>query len=105
MGDSNPTTVIAISDERPLTLGELCRCCDLAADHLLDMVSEGLLPPQPGDPGAWRFSSADLWRIHRALRLQRDLGTNLAGAALALDLMDEMQRLRARVRLLEQLLD
>jgi hypothetical protein len=33
------------------------------------------------------------WRIH----YQHDLGTNLAGAALALDLMDEIEGLRAKL--------
>jgi chaperone modulatory protein CbpM len=35
--------------------------------------------------------------------LERDLGINPAGAALAIDLLDEMQQLRERVRLLESL--
>jgi chaperone modulatory protein CbpM len=33
-----------------------------------------------------------------ALGLQRDLGINLAGAALALQLLDEVEALRARLR-------
>jgi chaperone modulatory protein CbpM len=40
-------------------------------------------------------------RARRALRLQRDLDLNLAGAALALDLLDEVEILRERVRVLE----
>ena len=32
-----------------------------------------------------------------AWRLQRDLGVNLAGAALALQLLDEVQTLRAQI--------
>ncbi|MCB1727248.1 MAG: hypothetical protein KDI22_07450, partial [Gammaproteobacteria bacterium] len=34
---------------------------------------------------------------------EHDLGLNPAGAALAVELMDEMQQLRQRVRLLERL--
>jgi len=33
-----------------------------------------------------------------ALRLQQDLGVNLAGAALALQLLEEAETLRARLR-------
>jgi chaperone modulatory protein CbpM len=33
-----------------------------------------------------------------ALRLQRDLDIDLAGAALALELLDEIESLRARLR-------
>jgi chaperone modulatory protein CbpM len=42
--------------------------------------------------------------MHRAtvsLRLQRDLGVNLAGVALALQLLDEVEALRARINALE----
>jgi chaperone modulatory protein CbpM len=36
-----------------------------------------------------------------SLRLQRDLGVNLAGVALALQLLDEVEALRARINALE----
>jgi chaperone modulatory protein CbpM len=35
------------------------------------------------------------------MRLQSDLGVNLAGAALALQLLDEIESLRAQVRAME----
>lgn len=37
-----------------------------------------------------------------ALRLQEDLGVNLAGAALALQLLEELETLRSRLRVLEE---
>lgn len=103
MSDTSRAAVLVIRDEGPMSMGELCRCCDLAADQLLDMVGEGLLQPTGSDPRRWRFSLADMYRIQRAVRLQRDLGVNLAGAVLALELMDDMQQLRKRLQLLEQL--
>ncbi len=36
-------------------------------------------------------------RVRCAMRLTRDLGVNYAGAALALDLLDELDLLRARL--------
>ncbi|MBT9477058.1 MAG: MerR family transcriptional regulator, partial [Polaromonas sp.] len=42
-----------------------------------------------------------LQRARVALRLQTDLDVNLAGAALALELLDELDELRARVQRLE----
>jgi chaperone modulatory protein CbpM len=42
----------------------------------------------------WRFSGTALRRTRLALRLERDLELNLAGVALALDLMEEVERLR-----------
>lgn len=103
MRDQHRPITVVISEERSMTLGEFCRCCDMAADELLDMVSEGMIQPHGSDPSQWRFTGRDLARAHIALRLQRDLGTNLAGAALALELMDEVRTLRRRLRVLEQL--
>lgn len=104
MAETNRSSVIVIREQHAMTPGEVCRCCDLTADQLLEMVGEGLLRPEGADPRRWRFSVADLNRVRAAQRLQRDLGTNLAGAALALELMDEMKHLRARLRMLEHLL-
>ncbi|HKK04373.1 MAG TPA: chaperone modulator CbpM [Gammaproteobacteria bacterium] len=99
------TTVLMLDEELVFTLRELSRSCDLAAEDLIAMVEEGVLAPRGASPSDWRFPAADLRRVHTALRLQRDLGVNLAGVALALEMLDEMQALRARVRVLERLLD
>jgi chaperone modulatory protein CbpM len=40
-------------------------------------------------------------RVRCALELKRDLGVNWAGAALALELLDELNSLRARLRRFE----
>jgi len=39
-------------------------------------------------------------RVRSALRLQHDLGVNLAGIALALDLMEELENLRAQLKIM-----
>jgi len=43
-------------------------------------------------------------RARRAIRLSRDLDVNLPGVGLALELLDELEDLRVRVRALERLL-
>jgi chaperone modulatory protein CbpM len=65
------------------------------------MVHEGLLRPAGERPDQWRFSGAQIRRARRAVRLQRDLELNLAGAALALELLDQIDALQARIRTLE----
>jgi chaperone modulatory protein CbpM len=45
-----------------------------------------------------RFSAASIVRVQKANRLQRDLGVNLAGTALVLDLLDRIEALEARLR-------
>jgi chaperone modulatory protein CbpM len=81
--------------------GELCTLCRLSRTHLIELVEEGVVHPVGGKPEEWRFPSSDLARLRRALRLERDLQINLAGVALAMDLLDELERLRTRLRRLE----
>lgn len=98
-------TAVLLEDEQSLTLSEVCRACELSADRLLAMIEEGLVEPR-GAPERWRIPATQLRRIQVAVRLERDLGVNLAGAGVALDLLDEVRALRSRVRALErQLLD
>lgn len=95
-------TAVLVEEQERLELGELCRSFDVSPDTLRAMVEEGLLEPFGPAPERWSFSAAELGRIRTALRLQEDLGVNLAGAGLALDLLEEVQRLRRRVQALER---
>lgn len=87
-------TGTVLNDELLLDLGELCQLCGVNAEHILDMVEEGVVEPQGASPTQWRFRGPSVRRVQIALRLQRDLRVNLAGAALVLDLLEELERLR-----------
>ena len=93
------TTVAILSGEiveqcEPLSLGEVCRQYAVHAEWIIDLVDEGILEPQGEQQMQWRFSGECCRRIGIVLRLQRDLSINLAGTALVLDLLDELQELR-----------
>ena len=91
-----------LEDEIELSLGDLCAACALTSERIIELVEEGVIDPVRGGPGQWRFRSVSIRRLRRAERLERDLGVNAAGAALALDLIEELERLRARLRRLEE---
>lgn len=90
--------------EFDFTLAEISRCCGVGVEQITVLVAEGVLTPHGASRADWRFPGSELARALRAVRLERDLGVNPAGAALAIDLMDEMQRLRQRLERLEALL-
>lgn len=84
--------------EPMLTLDGLCRACAVQTEFVMAMLEEGVAQPAEGQrPDTWRFSEVQARRITVAWRLQRDLGVNPAGAALALQLLDEMETLRAQL--------
>lgn len=93
---------IILDEQSALTLTELSHVCAVQTGYIIELVDEGLVTPdiaaEENEPQHWRFSGAQLRRARTALRLQSDLGVNLAGAALALQLLDEIENLRAQVR-------
>ena len=95
--DETHVTGIILEEQVELTLAEISRGCAVHAELIIELVDEGVLVPVGRNPIDWRFTGAHLRRAAIALRLQRDLGLNLAGVALALELLDELNTLRARL--------
>jgi len=90
-------TGLIVDEEMTLTLAELSRACCVHAEWIVALVEEGILEPQGEAGSGWSFSGSSLRRARTVAHLQQDLGVNLAGAALALDLLDELESLRRQV--------
>lgn len=91
---------IILEELTELTLAEVSHACAVRLEGIVELVEEGIITPVGRAPHCWRFSGAHMRRATVALRLQHDLGVNLAGAALALQLLDEVESLRAKLRIL-----
>ena len=98
----NPLSGEVLEEEVELTLAELCSACQVPAERVFELVEEGLVEPRGREPSHWRFQGVSLRRVRFALRLERDLGVNMAGAALALELLEEMDAMRERLKRFEQ---
>ena len=81
-----------------LTVKDLSRMCAVDERHIVEFVEEGVLDVVEINTTEWHFTGAALRRARLALRLERDLEINLAGVALALELMEEVQNLRRALR-------
>jgi chaperone modulatory protein CbpM len=86
-----------VIEEDSLTLGQLCHACDVHAEWVISLVEECIIEPQGETIDCWRFSGSSLRRVRSSLRLERDLGVNLAGIALALDLLEEIENLHTQI--------
>ena len=104
---STHLTATLVDDDTPMTLAELARACRAAEQEVQVWVVEGVLQPigpprepwRGGDaPPPWRFAGAALRRARLAATLTHDLEVNAPGVALALDLMDEIDALKAALR-------
>ncbi|MBS1177819.1 MAG: transcriptional regulator, MerR family [Proteobacteria bacterium] len=83
-----------VEEDVQMSLAELCRACGTERELVVQLVEHGVVEPQGAGPQAWVFAGTSLQRTRVALRLLRDLELNLPGAALAVDLLDEITRLQ-----------
>ncbi|MGD8589910.1 MAG: chaperone modulator CbpM [Chromatiales bacterium] len=90
--------VEVIDEQTEFTLAELCRSCDVQAEFVEALVEEGILEPSGKRRQHWCFHAGSLRRTRITLHLQHDLGINLAGSALALDLLERIEELEAHLR-------
>ena len=90
-------SAIILEEQTDLSISDVCQACAVQVETIVELVDEGVLSPMGREPHRWRFTGTHLRRATVAIRLQRDLGVNLAGAALALQLLDELGVLQARL--------
>ena len=87
-----------LEEESALTLAELCWKCQTSAETIIRLIDHGVIAPIEGASSRqWRFHRSALVRADKALRLKHDLGVNLAGVALALDLLDRIESLQSKL--------
>lgn len=92
------TQCIVVEEHVIFTLDDLCRATGARSEQLLALVHEGVLEPAGSGPEDWRFSGPALPRARAALRLLRDFELDPAAAALVLELLGEIEQLRARLQ-------
>src|SRR3977135_2241259 len=92
--DDQPLSGAIFEESALLTVKDLSRMCAVDERHIVEFVEEGVLKVVEVNTTEWHFTGAALRRARLALRLERDLELNLAGVALALELMEELERLR-----------
>ena len=83
-----------VEDEMHMSIVEISQATRAPEELIMSWVSEGVLSPAGSSPEDWRFSGDSLKRAKTAAHLTHDLELNTPGVALALDLLDEISRLR-----------
>jgi chaperone modulatory protein CbpM len=98
-----------VLDARPLgesdwiAVTEVCRLCLIDMTAVVELVELGVVVSRGNAPNEWMLPAASLSKLRVAGRLMRDLGVNVTGAALAVELLEARGELERRVRRLERL--
>ncbi|MBT0963963.1 chaperone modulator CbpM [Denitromonas iodatirespirans] len=88
----------SLLEETWMTLEQVAAACAVEPDWLRRHIDEGLFPHAECVSGVWRFTRVGLVRARRMRQLERDFDAAPELAALMADLLEEMDRLRARLR-------
>ncbi len=87
-----------VENEVHMTIVELSHASRTPEDLIMTWVSGGGLRAGGSSPEDWGLSGDSLRRAKTAAHLTHDLELNVPGVALALDLLDEIAQLRARLK-------
>lgn len=85
-----------------LDMKEFCQVVDMPPAYVIEIVEHGILEPQGKKPDEWLFDTYSLSVAKRAAKLHHDLAMEWDGVALALELLDELEQVRAENRMLKQ---
>ena len=85
-----------------LDMERFCEEAGIPATYVIEIVEHGIIEPQGRTPDVWRFEDYGLAIAQRATKLHHDLEMEWEGVALALDLIEEVQQLRAENQRLKQ---
>lgn len=95
-------TGVVLGEQETLTLESLAGLCTVETEWVVELVEYGALEPLDPTRGQWEFSALVLKRVRTAARLRHDLELGPAGIALALELLDQIDTLSARLDLLDK---
>jgi len=84
---------------------ELCDVTELSSHIIIEIVEYGIVEPEGGDPENWKFSAEMVALAKKACRLHRDLGIDWQGIALTINLLEELEQVRAENHQLRRRLD
>jgi chaperone modulatory protein CbpM len=85
-----------------LRLEELCHTCNATEAVLIELIEHGIVEPHGQSPEDWRFDSSMVALAKRAARLRRELDLEWEAVALAMTLLDQVDRLRAENQMLHR---
>ncbi len=93
---------VIVEKSQSLTLEEFCRATHTQPDLILQMIEYQLIQPEGETPSNFRFDSVSLRRGRIAASFYHDLEVNMAGIALALDLLEKIELLQQKLDILEK---
>ena len=101
---NNTLQVCLLGEADWIAVTEVCRLCLIEMTEVVELIELGVVASRGSTPAEWLVPASSLPRLRIAGRLMRDLGVNVTGAALAVELLESRGDLERQVRQLERLI-
>lgn len=80
-----------------ISTNALSKSLGVSSKLIDEMIELGIVQGKQKSANEIIFSSVEIYRIRKVIRLNRDLGINTPGAALVLDLLDQIDELKRKL--------
>jgi chaperone modulatory protein CbpM len=102
MNNENYIIGVLIEESVSISFIEVCQRYNISEQLLTEMIEEGLLANDSSESKYISLNQKSLRRMESAFRLHRDLGINLPGVTLAIELLEEMEQMRHELDILRK---
>ena len=102
--DKNTIITGMLMDEGTMTISftQVCHTYHIPEDVLIDLLEHGLFSEITQPVKQVTFNPPMISRVQTARRLQEDLGVNLPGVVLVMELRDELGKMRDELEILRR---
>lgn len=83
-------TAILIEEDNLLPLAQVCQALNTNETFIIELISHEVILPRRRNE-VWFFDSTNFRRTKLAVSFYHDLGINIEGIALALELLDRLE--------------
>ena len=102
MAETTQELILWRTEHSLLTLTDLANVAGLHPELVEKFVDYGLIEPSPGTGSGPLFPAGAVKRLRCIMRLRRDLGVNLAGVAVILEMRERIENLQRELELLRR---
>lgn len=101
MADQTIIAGVLMDENTTISFVEVCQKCNISEEMLLDMIEHGLFSSSLARNKISDVDQSTFIRIQSACRLQQDLGINIPGVVLVLELLEELEQARDELKILQ----
>lgn len=102
MGKENMLIGILIEDSYTISFKEVCAQYHIPEELLVELIEQGLFDNQSTEPKKLQLDQKAIHKIESAFRLHKDLGINIPGVTLAIELLEEIEKMHQELAILRR---